>query len=236
MKYAISLMILVLAAATAVSANPACCSSQEDCDKALHHFANHPVTFFKVDLICNAAPSIGCGSATRHTMSHLEGVAGVAEIWLNRTGTTLAVVWKNAADSERAEAVKQLLETDHRSPQLLKGDEYLATLASFARGDGWYQGSQVDRLSEEEAGIIAARLVRRVQARVTVTAAQAQTLAAAFTDILRADLLEHSTSSKKDCCVEDKLVEATSKVLGNDGITALHQAVAQGYRPLPNEQ
>ena len=40
----------------------------------------------------------------------------------------------------------------------------------------WYRGAEVDRLSEEEAGIIVARFIRRVEAKTPLPKDKAQEL------------------------------------------------------------
>jgi hypothetical protein len=61
------------------------------------------VTFYEVPLGCPAAPEIGCGSRSKPILLQLEGEKSVAEAWLNRPGTIMAVVWKpEATRKERA--------------------------------------------------------------------------------------------------------------------------------------
>src|SRR5215831_5535476 len=51
------------------------------------------VSFYKVPLVCPAAPHIGCGSASKPLLVELERSGVVAEAWLNRAGTVMAIVW-----------------------------------------------------------------------------------------------------------------------------------------------
>jgi hypothetical protein len=51
------------------------------------------VSFYKVPLVCPAAPHIGCGSASKPLLLGLEHSEVVSEAWLNRAGTVMAVVW-----------------------------------------------------------------------------------------------------------------------------------------------
>jgi len=53
------------------------------------------ISFFNVPLVCNAAPTIGCGSRAKPVLTSFEKSPNVKEAWLNREGTTVAVVWKN---------------------------------------------------------------------------------------------------------------------------------------------
>src|SRR6266436_747920 len=52
------------------------------------------VTFYKVPLMCHAAPGIGCGSLSKPVLLDLESKPIVKEAWLDRQGNTLAIVWK----------------------------------------------------------------------------------------------------------------------------------------------
>jgi copper chaperone CopZ len=71
------------------------------------------VSFFKVSLQCLAAPQIGCGSVSKPILLQLEKEQGVLEAWLNRAGTTMAVVWNAEADAEMRRSVTAELEEDH---------------------------------------------------------------------------------------------------------------------------
>src|SRR5713101_6894646 len=124
------------------------------------------ISVFKVPLVCPAAPQIGCGGASKPILLDLERQPGVAEAWLNRTGTRIAVVWKPEANAETRRNVAAELKEDHAVE--LDGKSRDEALKDFSSGKGWYRGADVDRLSEEEADIIAARLVRWVQAKTAL--------------------------------------------------------------------
>src|SRR6266513_889201 len=111
------------------------------------------VSFFNVSLQCLAAPQIGCGSVSKPILLQLEKEQGVLEAWLNRPGTTIAVVWKAGAGAEMRRSVTAELEEDHAAE--IQGPSRDEALRDFSSGRGWYRGSDVGRLSEEEAGIIA---------------------------------------------------------------------------------
>ncbi len=63
------------------------------------------VSIFKVSLQCPAAPRISCGSASKPVLLALEREPAVAEAWLNRAGTLLAVVWKSQPDARARQRV-----------------------------------------------------------------------------------------------------------------------------------
>ena len=63
--------------------------------------------------------------------------------------------------------MKSILEPRDTEYKELEGDEREMSLKQFQSRNGWFRGGQASRLSEEEAGILAARLVRRVQEKKT---------------------------------------------------------------------
>jgi hypothetical protein len=110
----------------------------------------------------------------------LEKQPGVLEAWLNRAGTIIAVVWKPATNAETRHNVAAELKEDRATE--LQGDSRDKAVQDFLSGKGWYHGADVDRLSEEEAGIIAARFVRRLEARTTLAKEKATRLERAIRD------------------------------------------------------
>src|SRR5438094_5498855 len=144
------------------------------------------ISVFKVPLVCPAAPQIGCGSASKPILLDLERQPGVLEAWLNRAGTIISVVWKPDSDAETRRNVTAELKEDHATE--LEGKSRDNAMKDFLSGKGWYRGADVDRLSEEEADIIAARLVRWVQAKTELPKDKAEGLQQAFSDGLRKDL------------------------------------------------
>jgi len=190
------------------------------------------VSAFKVPLVCPAAPQIGCGSASKPILLDLERQPGVLEAWLNRAGTRIAVVWKADSDAEARRKVAAELKEDRATE--LAGKSRDETVSDFLSGKGWYHGADVDRLSEEEADIIAARLVRWVGAKTTLANDKAEGLQRAFSDLLRKDLTGKSAEHKR-------LEEVAREYLDQDQIKILkgaikdEEAVESGERPVPKE-
>src|SRR5258708_13713204 len=58
------------------------------------------ITFYKPPLVCNAAPTIGCGSRAKPLLLEMEKNPAVKEAWLNRSGTMLAIVWKDKPQTQ----------------------------------------------------------------------------------------------------------------------------------------
>ena len=189
------------------------------------------VSVFKVPLQCPAAPWIGCGSASKPILLDLEKQPGVSEAWLNRAGTIIAVVWKPDSDSETRRKIAADLKEDRGGE--IEGKARDDAVKDFLSGKGWYRGAQVDRLSEEEASIIAARWVRRVQAKTALAKDKAEGLERAIAESLRKDLTgESARQNQKPTRLED----VAREYLDQDQIKLLSEAIDQGVRALPNEK
>ena len=195
------------------------------------------ISVFKVPLVCPAAPQIGCGSASKPILLDLEQQPGVLEAWLNRAGTRIAVIWKPESDaSTRSKVVAELKED--RAIEL-DGKSRDEGVKDFLSGKGWYRGADVDRLSEEEADIIAARLVRWIQAKTGLPKDKAEGMQRAFSDLLRKDLTGQSAQPGEK---PPKLTDVARDYLDQDQIKILkeaikdEEAIESGEKPLPNEK
>src|SRR6266536_6442481 len=194
------------------------------------------VSVFKAPLVCPAAPQIGCGSASKPILLDLERQAGVLEAWLNRAGTIIAVVWKPESDAETRSKVATGLKEDRATE--LRGDSRDKAVQDFLSGKGWYHGVDVDRLSEEEADIIAARLVHWVQAKSSLAKEKVEGLQRAFAETLRKDLTgEYARLNQKP----RRLGDIARDYLNEEQIKILKQAIKDeeaienGEKPLPKE-
>ncbi len=190
------------------------------------------ISVFKVPLVCPAAPQIGCGSASKPILLDLERQPGVLEAWLNRAGTIISVVWKPESNAEARRNVAAELKEDHATE--MQGKSREEAVKDFLSGKGWYRSADVDRVSEEEADIIAARLVRWVRAKSGLAKDKAEGLQRAFSDVLRKDLTGKSVGP-------NHLEEIAREYLDQEQIKILKQAIKDeeaienGERPLPNE-
>jgi hypothetical protein len=194
------------------------------------------ISIFQTPLQCPAAPEIGCGSRAKPMLLDLERDSSVSEAWLNRAGTRIAVVWKPDSKSEaRRTVATKLKEQDAAEVAGKARDE---AIAEFRSGKGWYRGTAVDRLSEEEADIIAARLVRRVQAKTVLTGDNAKGLQRAIADALKERFTNAKAKENQDALLKSKygLQEAAVPYLTKDQIPVLKESIDSGLRPLPNEK
>jgi hypothetical protein len=187
------------------------------------------ISVFKAPLVCPAARQIGCGSASKPILLDLEQQPGVLEAWLNRAGTIIAVVWKPDATAEARSHVAGELKEDRATE--IEGASRDEAVKDFLSGKSWYHAKDVDRLSEEEADVIAARLVRRVQAKTTLAKDKAEGLQRALADAYR-QRLTNKISREQEL---SRFQEIGREYLAKDQIAILNEAIEGGVLPLPNE-
>jgi len=170
---------------------------------------------------------------------------GVQAVWLNRSGTAIAVVWSEVPNGERIDALRALLQKKHLSPhrtlspQRLSGDEHRNAMASFLSGCMWYQSNELDLLSEEEYRVISSRLVVRLQSRVSVASRQAKVLEQAFFETLKhkQNLTRgDGTGTAADHILRERLLQVGRRYLDERGMEALRQVIAQGLGPQQGER
>lgn len=191
------------------------------------------LSFYEVPLVCPAAPQIGCGSASKPLLLGLEGTGVASEAWLNRAGTVVAILWSEQSTvQQRAKALKSILAQAQIEGKELTGDARRQALNSFQKQSGWYRGAQVDRLSEEEAGVIAARLVRRIRAKITVTDDKANAIEQGFTAVLKQKLTGKSTKSD----AQEAMLNICRQQLSQKDVAILQEAFAAGVCATKDEK
>ncbi len=192
------------------------------------------ISVYQVPWQCPAASAIGCGSHAKPILLQLERDASVREAWLNRQGTMVAVVWNPEAKKKARRDVEKILKEQQASK--VGGSKQSKALAEFNSGKGWYRGAEVDRLSEEEAGVIAARWVRRVRAKTTLAKERAEGLEAALTDALKKYLTGKVAAPEG---AEERGLElrhVAGPFLDEAQLKILSEAAGCGMRAMPNEE
>ena len=114
------------------------------------------VSFYKVPLVCNAAPDIGCGSRAKPILKEFAKQKGVKEAWLNREGTVIAVVWQT--DVKESTASKVFSKFNLNGSEV-SSSQKAELMADFGKEGAWLKGTDVDQLSIEEAGIISEGII-----------------------------------------------------------------------------
>ena len=192
---------------------------------------NETVSFYRVQLVCPAAPQIGCGSAAKPLLLELEGRPGLAEAWLNRAGTIIALVRESRTRVTRPSPA--IGGTSYPKLQPLSGSALAKARADFLLRTNWYRAAAVDRLSEQEAEIIAARLIHRIQSTTPLPKDTAATLQRLIAETTARRFIDPENNPR------EKLEAATrsraKELLNEQQFAALEQAYAAGLRPLPNE-
>lgn len=224
--------------ALAVASGPAqrkSCAAPATVTSAHQKTTNVPIariTFYEVGLVCKAAPKIGCGSRAKPVLVTLGADPRIDGVWLSEAGTRLALAWKDAAHPATTEQLDKLLAETEIAVHDVAAMDRPALAASFASNTGWYDASTLDRLSEQEAAVIARRLVRRLSAKTSLTTAQKTILKNA----IEKSCLERFTKSTGQEL--DQRIIAVSKEarLKPPAIAAFRDVIALGYRPLPNEE
>jgi mercuric ion binding protein len=192
------------------------------------------VSFFEVPLECGASEGLGCGSAAKPILNELDANASIAEARINHPGTLLVVVWKNPNDRSDG-GVEALFEKHNLAAAALKGKDREKALKEF-RSEQWYGAADVDRLSEHEARVIAARIVNRAGSRLGL----APDRLAALTEDLALVFARHLTLRDEECdsrreVIEQELKTAASKYLNPQQLAELRKAGEQGITALPGE-
>jgi len=193
------------------------------------------ISLYQVPLVCPAAPHIGCGSRSKPILLALEQQPAVAEAWLNTAGTMMAVVWKpDAKRKDRAAELKAVTAKEELEAVEMHGASRKQALKDFLSGQGWFRGADVDRLSEEEAGIIAARLVRRIQAKVQVPEEKAEALRVAIRDVFKRHFTGNVGADEPN--IETQMLNLLGGYLGEKDVDILKDTLPRTVQPLPGEK
>jgi len=201
--------------------------------------ANERVSIYEVPLVCPAAPNIGCGSKSKPILLDLENQSTtVAEAWLDRTGTHVAIVWiENTLPTSRSAKVESVFKKYNLNAEEIGDKEYTQLLQDFSSGKDWYRGTNVDRLTEEEAIIIADRLVRRIKNKVSISDTGANALESAFANFFKKRFIEDSAKPRinSKTKIEEELLVVGRKCIDKKDEVILQEIISLGYRPLPDE-
>jgi hypothetical protein len=130
----------------------ACSDSAPELDQ--HQVDPERISLFEVPLTCEAAPGLGCGVKAKPALQALARQPGVAQAWLNRSGTLAAVRWEETVGPKvRRECLRLVLALQGFAARGLTGIARESALSHFTRGADWYRADALDQLSEEEAAI-----------------------------------------------------------------------------------
>ncbi|PWU20744.1 MAG: hypothetical protein C5B50_03280 [Verrucomicrobia bacterium] len=169
-----------------------------------------------------------CGSASKPILLELERQPAVAQAWLNRAGTLMAVVWSEQSKrKERAKTVKAVLVQRDMKAKELKGKARQEALNDFESPKDWYRGADVDRLSEEEAGVIVDRWINRFRQKITLADDKAKVLQDAFTTQLKRHLCGHATREE----TREEMIKIARHHLDEKDFEILMENFGNAFRP-----
>ena len=147
------------------------------------------ISFYDVALVCNAAPEIGCGSRSKPLLLDLERQSAIKEAWLNRTGTIVAIVWRGP---ERTEEVAKPAFERHQIEYIERINDH-ETADSFRTEGSWFHGTEVDRLSLEEAQTIAKTSVDAALKDKLISTEEAEKIKSGIEEYFREELVKLRT-------------------------------------------
>jgi len=197
------------------------------------------VAVFQVRLRCEAAQKIGCGLRAKPVLQDLERLPSIREAWLSRAGNLIAVIrTATGGGTKDADPALAVFRKHRISVQSLRGARFTKALNEFASRSGWHRAADVDQLSNEEARIIAARLVARLRARAALPEIGTRALEAAVAEACAHELIRNPTqsaSARKRRLASAALAAARTR-LDAPACAAFAEVVRLGHRPLPGER
>jgi len=207
--------------------------------------STNDISFYKVPLVCGAAPDIGCGSRSKPVLIGLEEQKEISEAWLNRSGAIIAIVWNRSNDlSSRNNATDEIFKKNKINVKEIDENEYTHLLKDFENKKDWYRSEEVDELSKEEASLIAARLIARTNLKTTLTNTKIVNLKREITGILITRFTKKYSYkiNDKDAWSEEikkkhinELLEAGKKYLDENEIKFFENAITLGLGPTEYE-
>ncbi len=200
--------------------------------------ANDGIAFYQVPMMCPAARDLGCGSLAKPVLLDLEKAPAVEEAWLDHTGQTLAVIWMGCSAAPDRTATLAAISEAHgvSMGEELNGPARQAALQSFRTGDGWLRGAEVDRLSEQEADVVANRMLARLVRTIPAAKTKVESLKPMLTEAIRHLLVETDLSDHARSEYQEKVLAAAGQHLNDHEASALRDAIGLGLRPVGDEQ
>lgn len=141
----------------------------ENKNKTMEMGEKDSISFHEVGLVCNAAPSIGCGSRSKPILLALSQQDEIKEAKLNREGTIIRIIWEDHINiSSRQLITDNILKSNKVDSKLLDSDKIPSST--------WLGTNDMDVLSAEEAAIIATQLITVYKKKAGLTEIQEDNL------------------------------------------------------------
>ncbi len=196
-------------------------------------------TFYRIPLVCEAAPQIGCGCRAKPVLAALEREPNVVGAWLSRSGSVLAVEWRNAiAVGHKLQIVAAALGREAHVEQVIDDRELRALHELLGSTQDWFRAGDVHRLSIEEAGVIARRIAQRLASALRIEPQQLanfeSTLSAACSQVLRYEAAASQVWRTER--LRQAVHEAATVALGQEALGALKASPSLAdHRPNDSE-
>ncbi len=195
-----------------------CCSLFVISEVKSQSYAEEDISFFETNLICGAAPDIGCGTRAKPLLKKFIDHEAVEAAYLNHAGTVVGVVWKKDAENTIAIA-DAIFAEDDRSFTEVTGDVRIEQLKDFKQSK-WYLGDEVDQLSMIEANRIATQLTSWIDGESDFSGEDKEKLHEAFESYIKKEFLAIEDASVIDQPSywqrwEQELAEIGQAVLGD---------------------
>ena len=137
----------------------------------------------------------------------------------------------------RIDTLETVLKSHKLTATELTRSAHAKALKQFRSGTGWHRADAMDQLSAEEAGIIAARLLRRVEAKTPLPEAKAATLKSSLSDALKERFFgSPSRVARTPEQERDDFLDKAASYLNEEELASLRHALASGLRPLSGEK
>lgn len=173
-----------------------CCCSYCLMSEAQTEANQEDIAFYQTNLVCGAAPDIGCGTRAKPLLREFMNHPDVEAAYLNHTGTVIAVIWKESA-KDRLDTSNKIFASDNR-PFMELHDEARADQLENFRDGKWYLGNEVDQLSMIEAGRIADQLTAWIENESSISDEDKQGLREAFEEYIKREFLAIEDASVID--------------------------------------
>jgi len=153
------------------------------------------MSFYKVPLICGAAPEIGCGSRIKPFFLETGKEKKIKESWSNRQGTVIAIVWSDdfKDEKQREELLRPLFKKHNIDVELISDEKEIANLDESFKISKWYMGMDIDQLSLEEAGVIATEMVTFARGKSLINNSQADSIKTQIENYFKDELVKIRT-------------------------------------------
>lgn len=156
------------------------------------------ISYYKVPLVCGAAPEIGCGSRIKPFFIETEKQDKIKESWSNRRGTIIAVVWADNFNDgkQREDFIQPLFKKHNIDAELIIDEKEIADIGASLKTDKWYRGMEIDQLSLEEAGVIANEMVTFAKSRDLINDLQSDSIKTEIENYFKGELVKVRTSDE----------------------------------------